>query len=99
METARVDELVYKTADIFEGHLDLPGKSIQCPNCEVFYPASEWTAYDTDCETCGGHPILGCPTMEHFFDPFHGDGATCLLIEDSARVVELVDAADSKSVA
>lgn len=82
METIEVRDIVYKTLD-FEGPLDIPGKEVRCPECDVFYPASEWTAYDVDCDCCGSHPLLGCPISMHHFDPFRGDGDLLLQLRDA----------------
>lgn len=45
---------------------------IECPECLVFYPGHMWTAYQTDCESCGSHPVLKCPNKDtyHYFDPY-----------------------------
>lgn len=65
-----IHDIVYKTADI-EGPLDIPGVKIECPECQEFFDASAWSAYEGFCESCGGHPVLNCPN-HHYFDPFGG---------------------------
>jgi Zn finger protein HypA/HybF involved in hydrogenase expression len=65
-------DIVYETVDINGGPLNFPDLEIECPECKTFYSASEWNAYDTDCDSCGSHPILKCP-QDHFFDPFADD--------------------------
>nr|DAF94104.1 MAG TPA: DNA-directed RNA polymerase [Myoviridae sp. ctu2j3]DAF94307.1 MAG TPA: DNA-directed RNA polymerase [Myoviridae sp. ctu2j3] len=76
MNTIRVDDAAYQTID-WEGPLDFPGQEIECPECREWHAADRWAAYDTYCESCGGHPILSCP-KNHYFDPYGGDGGTTL---------------------
>jgi hypothetical protein len=71
MTTMNVRDLIYETKE-YEGPLNLPGKSIECPECKIFYEASKWSAWDCPCDSCGSHPILLCPER-HTFDPYGGD--------------------------
>lgn len=66
----KVRHLVVETAG-FEGPLDMEGKEIECPECAAYHPASSWSAWDVNCESCGSHPILMCPN-HHTFDPYNG---------------------------
>ena len=68
-----VHEIVY-SGDVIDDitEPDTAEYEIECPECQIFYPVNNWTGYDTCCDCCGGHPVLGCPNKEeyHFFDPY-----------------------------
>ena len=67
-----IKDIVYETTGLDGGPIELPGVKIECPECNEFHEASKWCAYDTYCESCGGHPILSCPNG-HYVDPYNGD--------------------------
>lgn len=67
----KIQDIVYETA-FPDDTIDLPGLEIECPECNVFIVASKWKVVDTDCESCGSHPVLMCPQW-HFFDPHYDE--------------------------
>jgi hypothetical protein len=75
-----IQDIVYQTLG-FEGPLDIPDTEIECPECKLFFEASKWSAFDTDCESCGSHPVLKCP-HDHYFDPYGG-----AVMEFTTRVI------------
>lgn len=56
----------------FDPELQSDNDLVRCPECDEWYPLSEWTEGFTWCELCGEHAALVCPTDEpefgHRFD-------------------------------
>jgi len=46
--------------------------SVQCPECKEWRLASEWSDCEVDCEDCGSHAAVRCPSCQYAFDHVHG---------------------------
>lgn len=45
---------------------------VQCPECEEWSPAVEWTEAEVGCEDCGSHDGVKCPRCDERHDHIHG---------------------------
>lgn len=73
MTTRAVSDLADEYDGLEGGPLNMNHLDIKCPDCDKFYHAIEWTSHEVDCETCGGHQSLKCPSAGwHTFAAYGG---------------------------
>lgn len=64
------DALV-KYADLGEDSVVHENTLLCCPKCGEKRPYAEWDAGEDECDLCGGHLVMTCPSCGYFNFPSH----------------------------
>jgi hypothetical protein len=53
----------------FDPNLQSDNDLVRCPECDKWYPLSEWIESSVGCQDCGEHAAMECPAdRDHYFD-------------------------------
>jgi len=65
------------------------GCLIQCPECKGWNTIDDWQEVEVDCELCGTHDAISCPSCFEAFDHVYCDDETFPVVTNG--IIKSVD--------